>query len=172
MPDTLFKRCALPDDPDLDSLSTGLDEVDEYFRSRRWFSAAKGETSPPTYQFLTDEDGEVVGYASVSFRRCGHSADSSDEMAKFLVVYAVGLHIRFQGKRNPRSMADSYAISLFRILESFARDKPGCVGLYLWVRADNARGIGFYEKFGFIPDPDGPVQRDDKVPHLSMRRLL
>ena len=172
MSDALYIQFALPDDPDLDGFTSGIEEVDAYFRSRQWFNAAKGKVSPPTYQFLTTDGGGVVGYAAVSFRKCPHPDDASAEKAKYLAVYAVGLHKRFHGQKNPRAPDESFAESMFRALEGFARDKTDCVGLYLWVRADNDRAIGFYRKFGFREDPGGPVQRDDIVPHLTMRKLL
>ncbi len=172
MSDALYIQFALPDHPDLDGFASGMDEVDWYFRSRQWFNAAKGKASPPTYQFLTANGGDVVGYAAVSFRECGHPEDASEEKAKYLAVYAAGLYSRFQGQKNPRAPDESFAESMFRVLEGFARDKTDCVGLYLWVRADNDRAIGFYRKFGFREDPGGLVQRDDKVPHLTMRKLL
>ncbi len=172
MPDALFTQYALPDDPDLDAFDSGIEEVNDYFRSRRWFNAAKGKAAPPTYQFQTHEGGDVVGYAAVSFRNCGHPDDAAGERAKYLMVYVVGLHARFQGRENPRASGDSFAVSMFRVLDQFARDKTGCVGLYLWVRSDNDRAIAFYRKVGFDDDPAGPVQRDDNVPHLTLRKLL
>ena len=172
MSDALYIQFALPDDPDLDGFVSGSEEVDRYFRSRRWFNTTAGKAAPPTYQFLTCEGGDIVGYAAVSFRQCSHPGDACDEQAKYLVVYAAGLHERFHGQKNPRTPDESFAESMFRVLEGFARDKPDCVGLYLWVRADNDRAIGFYRKFGFREDPGGPVQRDNKAPHLTMRKLL
>jgi GNAT superfamily N-acetyltransferase len=170
--DALFIRFALPDDPDLDLFESGVEEVDSYFRSRQWFNAEKGKAAPPTYQFLTEEGGEVVGYAAVAFRNCPHPDDAAAERAKYLAVYVTGVHQRFQGQKNPRAPGESFAASMFRQLEQFARDKAGCVGLFLWVRADNDRAIAFYRKVGFVDDPAGPVQRDDGAPHLSMRRLF
>jgi ribosomal protein S18 acetylase RimI-like enzyme len=87
-------------------------------------------------------------------------------------VYVAGLHRRFQGVINPRGRGETYAVSMFQVLEGFARDKAQCVGLSLWVRSDNARAIAFYRKAGFAPDAAGPVQRDNAAPHLTMRKLL
>lgn len=163
---------ALPDDPDLDVFESGVEEVDRYFRSREWFSAAKGKAAPPTYQFKTHDGGEIVGYAAVAFRKCGHPNDDATDKAKYLAVYVAGVYRAFQGKKNPRSPDESFAVSLFRTLERFASDKQDCRGLYLWVRTDNSRAIRFYRKFGFIDDPAGPVQRDSGAPHLTMRKPL
>lgn len=170
MPTSVFTQLALPDDPDLDTFQSGVAEVDDYFRSRVWFNTQKGKSSPPTYQFRTDEGGDIVGYAAANWRRSGHPEDASEDRAKYLVIYAAGLHVQFHGVPNPKAPTESFATSMFRVLEQFARDKEGCAGLYLWVRADNDRAIAFYRKFGFVDDPAGPVQRDDKSPHLTMRK--
>ena len=168
--EALFTRFALPDDPDLDAFSSGVAEVDAYFRGRQWFNVDKDRAAPPTYQFLTDKDGEVVGYAAIAFRNAEHPLDGSPERARYLVIYAVGIHERFQGALNPRAEQETYAVSLFGVLEAFARDKAGCAGLSLWVRADNPRAMGFYEKVGFVADPGGAVHRDGGAPHLTMRK--
>ena len=146
--------------------------MDDYFRSRQWFNAAKGKAAPPTYQFLTEEGGEVVGYAAVTFRNCAHPDDSSLDKARYLAIYVTGVHQRLHGKKNPRAPEESFAVSIFRQIEGFARDKAGCRGLFLWVRADNDRAIAFYRKIGFVDDPAGPVQRDGGAPHLTMRKLI
>lgn len=169
---TLHTQFALPDDPNLDTFSRGVAEVDAYFRSRQWFNAKKGEVSPPTYQFRTDVGGDVVGYAAVSFRSCEHAHDGAPSKAKYLMIYVTGVDRRLHGARNPRAPNESFAASIFGVLDGFAAAKDGCMGLCLWVRADNDRAIAFYRKVGFIDDPAGPVQRDDGAPHLTMRKLF
>jgi len=168
----LHTRFAEPDDPDIDTFTSGVDEVDAYFRSRQWFNTKKGEASPPTYQFLTEEGGDVVGYAAVTVRNYDHPQDGVGTRARYLMVYVTGVHTRFQGQQNPRAPGKTFAVSMFRVLEDMARGKANCVGLSLWVRADNPRAISFYKKVGFVPDPGGPVQRDNGAPHLTMRWLL
>ena len=170
--DQLAHRLALPDDPDLDDFSSGVTEVDSYFRGRRWFSAKKGEASPPTFQFYLRGSGEVVGYASVTTRRCAHPQDDSQETARYLAIYVVGLHQRFQGQSRPGKHGESIAAAMFARLERMARETDGCVGLYLWVRVDNERAVAFYRKLGFIEDAGGPVLRDEGPAHLTMRKLL
>ncbi len=114
-----------------------------------------------------------MGYAAVSFRNCDHPHDGADQRARYLMVYVVGLHQRFQGVENPGAPGETYAVTVFRFLATeIAVMKANTVGLCLWVRFDNTRAIRFYEKVGFIADPAGPVSRDDGPPHLTMRRAL
>ena len=108
----------------------------------------------------------------MTFRNCAHPDDGSASKAKYLAIYVTGVHRHFHGEKNPRAPEESFAVSVFRQLEQFAQDKAGCVGLFLWVRADNDRAIGFYRKVGFVDDPAGPVQRDEGAPHLTMRKLF
>lgn len=63
-------------------------------------------------------------------------------------------------------------MSMFDFIEAQARAKDGCVGVSLWVRADNARAVAFYKKVGFREDPGGACQRDGGAPHLTMRKPL
>jgi len=111
-----------------------------------------------------------VGYAAASFRNCAYPTDSNSEKRKYLVIYAAGLQRRFHGVPDPEAPSQTLAVSVFDVLEQFARRKSGCVGLYLWVREDNPRAVAFYEKFGFRRDPTGPVQRDARIPHVTMRK--
>lgn len=171
MAETLHVRFALPDDADLDSFTSGVSEVDAYFKRRQWFNVGKGIAAPPTYQFLAD-DGDVVGYASVAFRNCDHPDDGAAGRARYLMIYVVGVHQRYQGQKNPRAPDETFAASIFGVLDGFARAKAACAGLILWVRADNARAIAFYRKIGFEPDVAGPVQRDGGAAHLTMRKRL
>ena len=129
-------QLALPDDPDLDSFSSGVDEVDEYFRSRQWFSATSGKAAPPTYQFRTAEGGDVVGYAAVSFRSCTHPSDDSETKAKYLVVYAAGLQGRFQGKPNPRVPDETDRPRC--ALDAWLKDVMGIKGIPIPYGAPNA----------------------------------
>ncbi|MBI4821695.1 MAG: hypothetical protein HY791_35875 [Deltaproteobacteria bacterium] len=166
----LFHELALPTDPDLDQFSSGNSEVDAYFSKREWFNSAKNEHAPPTYQFRTAQNGEVVGYAAAAFRNNPHPDDSSTTKAKYLVVYVAAVHSRYAGQRNPAAPSETFSSSMFAILDSMARAKAGCVGLCLRVRTDNLRAIAFYEKVGFAPDPGGARPLDDKAPHLTMRK--
>lgn len=168
----LFTEFAMPDEPGLDAFTSGDPEVDAWFRSRRWFNAGKGVQSPPTYAFRAAKGGQTVGYASVGFRRVEHPDDRADARRRYLTIYAVGVNGAFQGARDPLCPERSYAESLFSVLVGLAAANDACVGLYLWVRANNPRAIRFYEKIGFSPDPAGPVPRDQGAPHLTMRKLL
>lgn len=163
---------AMPDDPNLDSFQSGDEEVDAFFISRKWYSTEKKKTSPPTYVFHTQEGGETIGYAAVSYQNAGHPYEVSSTRARYLTVYAVGLNIRFQGVKNPQFPDETYAASIFREIERMAREKPDCIGISLWVRITNERAIRFYQKVGFVADPAGPVQRDHAggAAHLTMRK--
>lgn len=166
----LHYEFAVPNDPEIDEFSSGDDEVDKYFHSRQWFDDGSEQTSPPTYKFY--DGNEFIGLASVAFRNNPHPADESSTKAKYLVVYVVGVREQFQGVKNPDGSNETYAVTLFRTLDRFGREKTDVVGMSLWVRADNHRAIAFYEKLGFEEDPGGPVQRSKKgAPHLTMRKL-
>ena len=171
MPGKVFYEYALPDDPELDRFDSGDDEVNAYFRSRRWFNAERGQAAPPTYVFRTVPGGPVIGYAAVSPRSAGYPDDQSTSQARYMMIYVVGVNRRFQGQRNPLAPVETFAASIFAVIEGFAASKEGCVGLSLWVRSTNKRAIRFYEKMGFVADPGGPVSRDAGAPHLTMRKL-
>jgi ribosomal protein S18 acetylase RimI-like enzyme len=113
-----------------------------------------------------------VGYVAAGFRNCEHPVDSASDKAKYLVIYAAGLHSRFHGQEDPAFPGETLAVAVFRVLEGFAKQKDDCKGLYLWVRSNNGRAIAFYEKFGFQRDPGGPMQRDGGSPHLTMRKVI
>jgi len=163
---------ALPGDASLDRFDCGDTEVDAYFRSRRWFDAARGQASPPTYAFRAARGGDVVGYATVAFRNVAHPDDRSAGRARYLCIYAIGVERRFQGLVVPGSTCRTFAAAMIAIIEDLAMARSDCVGLSLWVRSTNRRAIRFYEKTGFAMDPTGPVQRDAGAPHASMRKRL
>lgn len=160
---------ALPNDPDVDALDSGNAEVDRYFHSRTWFDVGKGKASPATYQFRTRPGGAVVGYAAAAFRNQAHPTDDGGVRARYLVIYALGVHRHFQGVENPAAPGQRYAATIMDALVERARDRAGCVGVSLWVREDNPRAIAFYARCGFVADPAGPVARDDGPRHLTMR---
>ena len=163
---------ALPNDPDIDALDSGVAEVDHYFQSRVWFDDRKGKASPATYQFRTRAGGAIVGYAAAAFRNQSHPTDVHTERARYLVIYALGIHRHFQGVENSAAPGQRYAATIMDSLEGLARDRADCVGLSLWVREDNARAIAYYERCGFVADPGGPVARDEGPRHLTMRLLF
>jgi ribosomal protein S18 acetylase RimI-like enzyme len=163
---------ALPTDPDIDALDSGVAEVDHYFKSRSWFDTRRGYASPATWQFRTAPEGPVVGYASAAFRRQAHPTDQATERALYLVIYVLGVHRHFQGALNPMAPGQRFAASIIDAIRALALDREDCVGLSLWVRQDNPRAIQFYRRCGFVADPDGPVARDKGPCHLTMRLLL
>jgi ribosomal protein S18 acetylase RimI-like enzyme len=163
---------ALPDSVGLDLFDCGEREVDGFFRDRRWFDPRRSVASPPTYEFRSQADAPVIGYASVAFRLVEHPHDRGEGRRKYLTIYALGIDRRFQGLPNPALPSETYARSILGILECFAEGRPECPGLSLWVRIANARALRFYERAGFVADPSGPVRRDAGSPHLTMRKFL
>ena len=120
---------ALPDESAVDQFTSGDDEVDDYFHSRRWFNEEDGKSSPPTYKFC--DENRVIGFAAVAFRETPHLTDDSPEKEEYLVIYVVGVSKDLHGVENPNVEGESYAVTLFRTLERFARQKEGVVGLSL-----------------------------------------
>lgn len=167
---TLVVAHALPDDPALDAFASGDVEVDRYFHSRQWFNTARKQASPPTFALRAPE-GALVGLVTVGFRRAPWPTDTSWQ-ARTLTVYAIGVDRAYQGQRNPLAPEETYAASVMAVVERMAREKVDCLGLALWVREANARAISFYRRCGFVGDPGGAVQRDDKAPHWTMRKAF
>jgi ribosomal protein S18 acetylase RimI-like enzyme len=160
---------ALPTDPAVDAFHCGDEEVEAYFHGRQWFRP-KGTLA--TFAFHAANDGPAIGYVTVAGQRVPHPTDASAATARYLTVYALGVAVDHQGVRNPGRPRDTFAVSILRMVEDLARAQSACVGLSLWVRANNARAIGFYRKVGFVADAGGPTQRDDGAPHLTMRKAL
>lgn len=168
----IFYEFALPDDPFLDRFSSGYETTDHYFRSRRWFKADKGRSSPPTYAFRTAEGGPTVGYCAYDFRKQPHPDNASEAAARYLVIYMIGVDRAFHGAKNPLAPGQTYAASIMSVIEDIARARESCVGLSLWVRSTNEAAIGLYRKVGFTEDPGGPSPRNDGDPILTMRKIL
>ncbi len=77
-----------------------------------------------------DEDGRLVGYATVTFRpRC--------QTAR---IYSIAVH--------PRGRRGGLGFRLLQTCEAAARER-GCNRLRLEVRMDNPGAIAFYEKHGY-----------------------
>ncbi|MCB9540999.1 MAG: GNAT family N-acetyltransferase [Myxococcales bacterium] len=163
--EAMFVDWALPDDPAIDAFTSGDREVDDYFRCRRWFNAATGQSKPPTYRFSVRAGGEVVGYATVALCKKPHPGEDARDKALYLVVYVVGVDRRWQGAPHPERPGETWAMAIFRWLEAKAREDGRCVGLYLRVRAANGRALAFYQKVGFSIDPASMAgeARDDAL---------
>lgn len=169
MASTIHAELADPADAAVDAFECGDGEVNHYFTSRSWFR--DGKLSPPmTYQFRTTSGGPIVGYAAVAPKNTPHPSDGDVGKAKYLVIYAVGVNMPFQGALFQETPKETYAAAIFRFLEG--KRPANCVGLSLWVRDNNTQAIAFYKKFGFVADPTGPTVRDESgAPHLTMRKL-
>ena len=173
VPDFILVQNADPADPALDTFDSGDGEVTGYFRSRCWFNTRKLRTKPPTFEFRVEEAGEIVGYAALDFKVDCYPHDASEEYARQMVVFVVGIDVRFQGQPNPMAPEETIAVSVFRWVERQARTKADCVAIRLQVRSDNSRALAFYRKVGFVEDPAGPRQSsDERAPHLTMRKHL
>ncbi len=163
-PASIVTRWADPTAEAVDAFDCGDTEVNAFFRTRRWFS--DGKLSPPTYEFVVN--GSTVGFAAVDERKVEHPSDSATEKMKYLVIFAFGINTQFHGKRLGGPSTGTYAVAALQFVESLL--KPKHVGLTLWVRANNARAIACYKKFGFVADPGGARARGEGAPHLSMRK--
>jgi len=106
----IFYEFALPDDPFLDRFTSGYETTDSYFRSRRWFKAERGRSSPPTYAFRTAEGGPIVGYCAFDFRKQPHPDSASTTKARYLVIYMIGVDRAFHGTKNPLTPKQTYAL--------------------------------------------------------------
>lgn len=161
---------ASPTDEALDSFDCGDDEVNEHFRKRRFFDEKWTPTSRG-YKFQ-DESASCVGFMHLSFARAPLRDEASDT-GRFLVVFAFGVGLPFQGQTDPTDPdGRRFAAVLMGEAVKFAKAKKDCLGVSLWVRANNHRAIKFYERAGFVGDPDGPRQRADGCPHLTMRLMF
>jgi len=167
-------RVTSPDDADLDAFDAGKStearEVTHYFKSRQWFDIAKSVARPPTYQFGTAND--IVGYVATAFANKPHPREDSEARARYLVMYVLGIHRRFQGQQHAES-GERYSTTILRALETdFAPKKSACVGIYLRVRTTNTPAIHFYERMGFSADPNLVGGTPDEAPQLVMRKLF
>ncbi len=115
---------------------------------------------------------DLTWTAATAFRKQSHPTDADAERARYLVIYALDVHRHFQGVDSPAAPGQRYAATIMDALEELAHDRADCVGLSLCVREDNPRAIAFYERYGFIADPAGPVTRDEGPRHLTMRLLF
>ena len=66
--------------------------------------------------------GAIVGYAAAAFRNQSHPTDVHTERARYLVIYALGIHRHFQGVENSAAPGQRYAATIMDSLEGLARD--------------------------------------------------
>ena len=81
-----------------------------------------------------------------------------------------GANVPFQKQLDPGSNPETtFARSILAYIESKGRANASCIGLSLWVRADNERARAMYEALGFGYDPSGPFD-DDGLETYEMRK--
>lgn len=161
---------ASPTDEALDSFDCGDEEVTKHFRERRYFDA-KRKPHSGGYKFV-DMNGAAAGFMHLNPSK-RLIRDDCEEYGRFMVVFAFGVSLPFQGQVDPGDPAGRrFAEVLMGEAVRLAQQKEGCIGLHLWVRANNRRAINFYQRLGFAGDPGGPAKRGEGEPYLTMRRML
>jgi GNAT superfamily N-acetyltransferase len=156
-------------------------EITEFVHSRRWAN------KPYIAALEFGLNGRSVGFAFLVIDKKRHPDWASGEKANYQLVVMAGVHKRYQGKEDPKapfrtdkpSKRESLAVTMFRGIEEFGRSRPeGLAGMWLQVRAENARAIACYEKIGFIHDRargvDGVYTSEDKAnaPTRDMRKIF
>ena len=128
-----------------------LSSLDAQARAAQW-EECLGEPAPRTRVLVAEEDGAVVGFASI-----GPSRDEDAELGG-LEIYSIYLQ--------PEAWGQGVARELMRTVLA---EVPDDVPVTLWVLAANERARHFYRRHGFTPDG---VERLDPIGeenHLLVR---
>ena len=139
-------------------------EVEEEFKSRIW------EADRDLWLFLWNDD--LVGGARLGFwNRDPPHLDASDvARRKYFLVLSFGVNVPFQKQPDPGSTPHTtFARSILAYIEAKGRANASCIGLSLWVRADNKHARKLYEDLGFKYDPSGSFD-DDGLETFEMRK--
>jgi len=131
------------------------EEITEYVRAKSWVDH---RVIVPLEFGLA---GKSVGFAFLVLGPKRHPDASSSTKAMYQMVVIAGIDKQFQGTEDPdappRAPGDkrrqNLSVTMFRGIEEYSRGRPEQpVGLWLQVRVENERAIGFYRKIGFEPD--------------------
>lgn len=139
-------------------------EVEEEFKSGIW------EADGDLWLFLWNDD--LVAGARLGFwNRDPPHLDASDvARRKYFLVLSFGVNVPFQKQPDPGSTPrTTFARSILDYIESKARANASCIGLSLWVRADNKHARKLYEDLGFKYDANGSFD-DDGLETFEMRK--
>ncbi len=140
-------------------------EVEEEFKSGIW------EEDRDLWLFLLGDT--LVAGARLDFANLdAPHRDSPDRgRKKYFLILSFGVNVPFQGK--PDSGSDprrSYARSILAYIEEKGRAKANCIGLSLWVRAENERARHVYEEWGFKYGPSGSFIDEGGEETFEMRK--
>lgn len=107
-------------------------------RQAMWEQALK---NGPTHTLVIEEQGQVAGFSSI-----GQSRDEGATASDF-EIWAIYLH--------PQYWARGLGRALWQASKDYAVTHAA-TSISLWVFADNARALRFYQKVGFQVEADKP----------------
>ena len=139
-------------------------EVEDEFKSGIW------EADRDLWFFLWNDD--LVAGARLGFwNRDPPHLDASDiARRKYFLVLSFGVNVRYQKQPDPGSTPrTTFARSILAYIEAKGRANASCIGLSLWVRADNKHACKLYEDLGFTYDANGSFD-DDGLETFEMRK--
>ena len=119
-----------------------LAAVEPAEREQRWSEHLSNGPGAGVRTWVADEDGTIVGFASVGPARDEDAERNQEE------IYSIYL--------DPTKWGQGVARDLIRTVLA---DVPATTPLSLWVMADNARARHFYRRHGF--NPDGAERLED-----------
>ena len=136
-----------------------LDEMDPAAIATAWSSSIVAGRSR-LFVAVVDPPGggtEVVGYAGVGPERDEAAPAGTGEL------YALFVHPDRWGTGVGRALADAALADL---------RAAGCLRVWLWVLAANARARAFYRSYGFTETPDRTVSSLGDLPEIRLTRAL
>ncbi|MFE0631485.1 GNAT family N-acetyltransferase [Streptomyces sp. NPDC058864] len=130
----------------LDAMDVGADAE----RRKEWFDAGGSRVD----NLVAADDGEVTGWAALGPYR-GEPDD-----AEVGELYAIYVRPDRTGRGAGRALMDA--------VRARATER-GFRSLRLWVLADNARALRFYERSGLVPDGTDQIEMYDGLPLKELR---